>query len=118
MKRLKRHDCENKIEKVKKQIVELGVAIPGTLRTTYMKCGKENCPCYKDKSARHGPYYFWDRKVSAKLTSKSIPKSQLPLLKKGINNRRVLERLVGELLALNQAMITDIIDSESQSSKK
>ena len=106
---------EKKIETLKKQLTKFGLAVPGTIRTTYLKCGKPSCVCWKDKNARHGPYYFWDRKVNGNLSSKSITKQMMPLLKKWIDNRKGSERLFSEMLKLGQAIASDLVETEKNS---
>jgi hypothetical protein len=95
-------------EKLKEKITRLGLVIPGTIRETYLLCGKQGCACADTDAARHGPYYLWNRKVNGKLTSKSIPKDKLPVYEQWINNRRLLEALIQEMLEIGSklALIT------------
>jgi len=84
-------------------LANVDVAIPGTLRTVFMKCGKESCPCSSgDKKYRHGPYYFWDRKVNGKPSSMSIPEKLVPTFKKWIANRKTIEATLEKILAVGQ----------------
>ena len=95
-------------EKLKERVTRLGLVIPGTIRETYLLCGKSGCACADNDSARHGPYYLWNRKVNGKLTSKSISKDKLPLYEGWLDNRRLLEELVQEMLEIGSklALIT------------
>ena len=88
-------------KRIKGKLLTIGLAIPGTIRETYLLCGKEWCACAKGGSP-HGPYYFWNRKVNGKLTSKSIPKDKLRLYKSWINKRLQLEALISQLLEIGQ----------------
>lgn len=85
-------------EKLKQRILKLGIVIPGTIRETYLVCGKENCKCIQSANDKHGPYYFWNRKIGAKLTSKSLNPELLHHYEEWLSNRRHLEKLVGEML--------------------
>jgi hypothetical protein len=107
-----RQTKEKKLEDLKKQLTKFDLAVPGTIRTTYLKCGKPSCACWKDKNARHGPYYFWDRKVDGNLSSKSITKQMVPLLKKWIENRKGAEKLFFEILKLGQTIAADRVEIE------
>lgn len=91
-------------ERLKDRIKHLGLVIPGTIRETYLLCGKQACACANDDDARHGPYYLWNRKVNGKLTSKSIPKDKLPLYEQWLDNRRLLEALVQEMLEISSKL--------------
>jgi hypothetical protein len=91
-------------EKLRDRIAKLDLAIPGTIRETYLLCGKSGCVCADNDAARHGPYYLWNRKVDGKLTSKSIPKDKLKLFEGWINNRRRLEEIVQEILEIGSKL--------------
>lgn len=98
---------EDEYEKLKLRVLKIGIAIPGTIRKTYLICGKENCRCAQSEDDRHGPYYFWNRKVRGKLTSKSLNSEQLHQYEHWISNRRQLESLVEEMITfgLNYATL-------------
>ena len=88
-----------KYNAIQGKILQLGLVVPGTVRKVYLKCGKENCRCMSEnETGRHGPYFFWDRKVNGRLSSLSISKDDLPCYEKGIANRQKLERLIAEVL--------------------
>lgn len=90
---------KNIFQSLKKQISHVDFVIPGTLRTVYLKCGKLTCKCQlKKKNNKHGPYYFWDRKINGKLTSSSVPKKDISKFQCWIKNRRKLEKLFQKLL--------------------
>jgi len=95
---------ESDYEKLKDRIAKLDLAIPGTIRETYLLCGKSGCVCADNDAARHGPYYLWNRKVAGKLTSKSIPKDKLKLFEGWIDNRRRLEEIVQEILEIGSKL--------------
>ena len=94
--------------RIKGKLLSIGLAIPGTMRKTYLQCGKSWCACAKKDGPQHGPYYFWNRKVNGKLTSKSIPKAKLRLFQKWIGNRLEIERLVQQLLEIGQEIATSM----------
>ena len=71
----------------------------GTIRAVKLKCGRANCRCRSGNDEdKHGPYYFWNRKVKGKMTSSSIPPDKVSQVKKWIQNRHRLEKLIGRLL--------------------
>mgnify|MGYP003590888379 CR=1 FL=1 len=112
MSKIKSNDREKRLAEIKRKLGDFDLAIPGTIRTINLKCGKPSCACWRDKKARHGPYYFWDRKVAGKLSSKSITKPMVPQLKKWIHNRKLTETLLHELLELSQAIAADMVEKE------
>ena len=92
---------EKEYEKLKLRVLKIGIAIPGTIRETFLICGKENCKCAQSEHDRHGPYYFWNRKVGGKLTSKSLNSEQRHQYEQWISNRRQLEELVEAIVAFS-----------------
>lgn len=107
-----KNNKENKLVKIKVELSKFDLAIPGTIRTISLKCGKSSCACWTKKSARHGPYYFWDRKVDGKLSSKSIPEPMVSLLRIWIENRKKAEKSFQEILELSQAIAADMVEKE------
>ena len=103
-----------KLDEIKTQLGDFDLVLPGTIRKLYMKCGKSGCACQTDVDARHGPYFLWDRKVRKKLTSKMIPSNMIPLLKSGIENRKILESLVQEAIKIGQEMAVELIENEKK----
>ena len=105
---------EKKMKDLKLKIVDFDLAIPGTIRTIYTKCGKKNCACQTDKKARHGPYCLWDRKVNGKLSSKMVPKKMASQITRWIENRRMLEKALNKILILSQALAVDLVERDRE----
>jgi hypothetical protein len=87
---------------VSDSLINIDVVIPGRLRSVLMKCGKASCPCGDDPDKRHGPYFFWDRKVNGKLSSVSIPKELVPTFEQWIKNRKKLDATVKKIIDSGQ----------------
>lgn len=107
-----RKKSELKLEKIRNAFDQIDIAIPGRIRSVRLKCGTPTCACWKSKSKRHGPYFFWDRKVNNKLTSKSIPKVIVKDLKRWIENRKKLEDLVKQMLAQGQTFASELVEKK------
>ena len=96
----------NVFKPLKRKISQMDLVLPGTLRTVYLKCGKLTCRCRsKKKNNKHGPYYFWDRKIAGTLTSSSISKHDISKFKRWIKNRQILEKLIQKLLHHSQQWV-------------
>jgi hypothetical protein len=105
--------------RIQGKFLSIGLAIPGTIRETYLQCGKAWCACAKKGGQLHGPYYFWNRKVDGKLTSKSIPQGKLRLFQSWINNRQQMEELINQLLEYGQEIAASLPSkTEEEKSKK
>lgn len=108
-----------KYGRIKDRFLSLGLAIPGTIRETYLYCGKKECACAAKGGTPHGPYYFWNRKVNGKLTSKSVSQDKLHLFQAWISNRQKLEALVIQVLEFGQDVAARVPSkTEEEKSKK
>lgn len=93
-----------KYNQLKKELQEIGIMIPGKLRTTYLRCGKSNCRCQNATklTEMHGPYIFWDRRVGKKLSSMSIKENEVKEFEQWIQNRMNFERIVDEMMDIGK----------------
>jgi len=108
-----------RLQRIKGKILSTGLAIPGTIRETYLQCGKKECACAEKGGSPHGPYYFWNRKVNGKLTSKSISETKLQLYQRWLSNRQQLEELLQQLLEIGQEIAAAMpVEPAPEKSKK
>ena len=91
---------ENKLAELKKQIDDLGISIPGSIQTVYLRCGKKNCRCHQAEDQRHGPYYLWYRRVNGKTATQSIAEEDVQSYRMWIGNREKLEALFQKIVNL------------------
>jgi hypothetical protein len=91
---------EQQLNDLKKQIASLGTAIPGSIQTVYLRCGKKNCRCHQDEKLRHGPYYLWYRRINGKTATQSIAEEDVNLFRTWIDNRDKMEALVQKIVSL------------------
>lgn len=108
---------ENKLTELKNQIDDLGIAIPGSIQTVYLKCGKSNCRCHQDKDLRHGPYYLWYRRINGKTATQSIAEEDVQSYRMWIGNREKLEDLFQKIVKLG-ADYAAVFKSTPAKSKK
>jgi hypothetical protein len=105
-------------QRIKGKFFSIGLAIPGSIRETYLQCGEDWCACAAKGGPLHGPYYFWNRKVNGKLTSKSIPKAKLGQFRNWISNRQKIEALLQQLLEIGQEIATSQPTKEAKEKSK
>src|SRR5207249_5549274 len=77
---------EAKIDRIKKQLSELGELRPGSLSEQYNVCGKEGCRCKADPPEKHGPYYQISFSRHGKSRSQFVRKEDLPRVKRQLKN--------------------------------
>lgn len=109
---------EKKLNALKLKLSDFDLAVPGTLRSIYSKCGKPNCICQKNPKGRHGPYWLWDRKVNGKLSSKMLPSQMVSQIKSWIENRRRLEEALVEILIISQEVAALQVENSRKSDDK
>lgn len=68
--------------------------VSGTLHTRTKVCGRANCRCAQQKSARHGPYYEWSRRRDGRLAHSVVTHEQAEWLAKALENHREIQRLL------------------------
>jgi hypothetical protein len=66
----------------------------GTLIRRTKLCGKPECRCATDRTARHGPYYEWGHMKGGRLVHRMVSPAQAALLREAIANYRRLRRLL------------------------
>ena len=67
----------------------------GMVSSRTKACGRPNCRCATDVTARHGPYFEWHRYRDGRLTHRTVTPEQANLLARAIANRAEVGRLLG-----------------------
>ncbi len=94
---------EQRIQQIKKQILELGPILPGSLSEQWNVCGTLGCKC-KDprKPIRHGPYYQLSYSVKGRSSTLFIRPDEVQEARRRIQR---YQRLKGLVMALTQAYV-------------
>jgi hypothetical protein len=100
-----------------KQVDDLGISIPGSIQTMYLRCGKKNCRCHQAEDQRHGPYYLWYRRINGKTATQSIAEENVQSYRMWIGNRQKLETLFQKMVNLG-ADYAAVFKSTPAKSKK
>ncbi len=88
---------ENRIEKIKAELISLGEMHPGSISQQYNVCGVKNCRCKdKENPQKHGPYYQLSFTANGKSSSRFIKEENLAECKKQIDNYQRLKNLTAE----------------------
>lgn len=95
-------DYERQYRHLTAKLAQTGYLWNGTITRQMLTCGKKNCACHRDESRRHGPYLYWTTKVGGKTVSRLLSPQEAELYQEWIENRRELERLEREMLALSK----------------
>jgi hypothetical protein len=99
---------KHQIERIKRQLNELGPMHPGSLGEQFNVCGTPGCHCKDPKHPRkHGPYYQLNYVYRGKKTSQFIRREILRQVRTELANykqfRRLTEQWIGLALQVAQA---------------
>ena len=86
--------ARERIERIRTSLSGVELLCSGTLVQRMMSCGKPNCRCASDPSARHGPYYQWGRMRAGKPTRRYVSEQQAQILRQAIENYRAVKNLL------------------------
>jgi hypothetical protein len=90
----------SRIESLKKQIVNLGPVLPGSISLQWNVCGKAGCRCKDRKEPhKHGPYYQLSFTVGGKSSSMFLHREDLVPARQAVARYRVLRQLCAKLAA-------------------
>lgn len=92
--------AEEKYVALKRQILALGWARPGSVIRRYMRCGNPACRCMASPDQLHGPYHQWSHKIRGRTVSLRLSEEQARLAREWANNHKKLKKLLRQLEAL------------------
>lgn len=84
-------------------------ALPGSLASRFMRCGKPNCRCKADPPTLHGPYLHWTRTIGGKTITRTLTPEQAARYQPWFDNAR---RLRAALTALEARSLQAFRDAE------
>ena len=93
---------QERIQRIKEVLMELGDMRPGALSEQYNVCGKAGCRC-KDPNdpKRHGPYYQLSYTHMGKSTTEFVKKPMVAEVRKQLKNYAKFRKLTDEWVALS-----------------
>jgi len=102
---MKENDLFEQFFALKREILKIGYICKGSIVPLYRKCGKPNCHCAKDESAKHGPYFVWTRKEKGKTVTKALSKKQMKLCEEYIQNHKKLEKIIVQMRNISSEIL-------------
>ena len=92
-------NLQKRIDRIKREMAELGPLRPGTHYKRHSVCGKPGCRCTrKKKPLKHGPYHYLSYTFQGRSYTEFVPAKQLPALRKEVKNYNRLMKLVKMLI--------------------
>lgn len=93
---------------LKREILHLDYFCKGTVLKRMMKCGNPQCPCHRDPSKRHGPYWECTYKVQNKTINLKLYPETMPLYRAAIRQHRKLKSLLGRMERLSRSALVHL----------
>ena len=109
---------ERRIERIQREIGQLGDLRPGSLSQQYNVCGVPGCRCKASPPQKHGPYYQLSISRKGKDTSRFVRRDEVTTVKRQLRNFRRLRTLVDQWIDLAAELCTLRIESERQRAEK
>lgn len=100
--------------RISAELARLRFVLPGSIRARYTRCGRPGCRCMADPPRRHGPYWWWTRKVNAKTVTRILTDEQYADYRPWFDNARRAKALLAELEALSLA----VVESDPRSTRR
>lgn len=92
---------QQRIQRIKEELLALGDMRPGALNKQYNVCGKPNCRCKDPEDPkRHGPYYQLSYTRKGKSTTEFVRKEMVAEVKRQIRTYARFKKLIDEWVAL------------------
>ena len=93
---------QERIERIKNELLGLGEMRPGALSEQYNVCGKPGCRCKDPKSPKkHGPYFQISYTHMGRSTSEFVKKHLVAETRRQLKNYARFKKLTDEWVALS-----------------
>jgi Na+/phosphate symporter len=94
------------IIKIRRELTELGLMLPGGISKQWYICRKKGCRCMDTENPRkHGPYHQLSYRIAGKSSTMIVKDEDLREAKKLIKNHQRFKELNKELLKAHVALI-------------
>ena len=103
---------QREIERIKKELTELGDLRPGSLSRQYNVCGKPGCRCKASPPEKHGPYYQVSYTRKGRSSSKFVRQEQVASVKRQLRNYTKLRQLVDRWIEAGAELSNLLLEEE------
>src|SRR6266567_6905125 len=92
---------------LKLELQKLQFFCKGTVLARMMKCGQATCPCHKDASKRHGPYWEWTFKSEGKTVNVRLSPAAGPIYQAAAQQHKQLKAILSRLEKLSHTALAN-----------
>ena len=95
---------EREYDVLRRELLKVGYVWEGTVLRRFLPCGKKGCSCRKSPKQRHGPYYYWTKKVGGKTISKLVSKDEGRIYMSWVGNRQRMRKTLKRMVLVTEKM--------------
>ena len=95
----------SRFRQTRQQLQQVDYFLKGTILKRMMKCGQPTCPCQRDASQRHGPYFEWTYKLKGKTVSVKLSPQVAPLYLAATKQHRQLKAVLARMERLSRTAL-------------
>ena len=112
---MKLRTMENRVEKIRRELQQVGEMRPGSLNKQLTVCGRPGCRCLDPKKPkRHGPYYQLSYVHQGKSTTQFIQEELVPIVAQQLKNYKKFKSLTAEWIDLALASAKEKLALDKQ----
>lgn len=94
-----------RFRQARRELLQLGYFLKGTVLKRMMKCGHPNCACQRDPSQRHGPYFEWTYKLNGKTVNVKLSPQVAPFYQAATKQHRQLKLALARMERLSRTAL-------------
>ena len=110
---MQRKRMEIRVERIKRQLQQIGDMRPGSLNQQLTVCGRPGCRCQDPSTPqKHGPYFQLSYVHQGKSTTQFIPKDLVSPVARQLDNYKTFKALTAEWAGLALAIAKEKLAAE------
>ena len=110
---MQRKRMEIRVERIKRQLQQIGDMRPGSLNQQLTVCGRPGCRCQDPSTPqKHGPYFQLSYVHQGKSTTQFIPKDLVSPVARQLDNYKTFKALTAEWVDLALAIAKEKLAAE------
>ncbi len=110
---MQRKKMELRVERIKRQLQQIGDMRPGSLNQQRTVCGRQGCRCQDPHTPqKHGPYFQLSYVHQGKSTTQFIPNDLVPPVRHQLDNYKTFKALTTEWVGLALAIAKEKLAAE------
>ena len=94
--------AQREFARLRRDLAGVGFVWVGTVLRRFLPCGRKSCRCHRNRRYRHGPYFYWTRKLKGKTVSTLLNPDQGRLYQDWVRNRQRLHKTLGRMYAVSR----------------